>query len=225
MSLRGSAWPSVTTSGAMYSGVPSTAFAVVSPESSVARAKPKSHSRTSSCGSRTAQHVRRFDVAVDDARAVRRRQRAAQLAGQKAQLSRLQPPFARQPVGQIAARVVVHHQEQLPVAVDDVLNREHVRMGDAAHDLDLAPEALDDRRALAQVRVDDLEGDLRARLLVARPHDLGDRAPPHGGEHAIAARQQLGKAGTSTPRPSPVDLRTSGTQRMYAERRHGRSGC
>ena len=64
-----------------------------------------------------------------------------------------------------------------------------------ADDLDLTPEALDHRRAFAQVRVEDFEGDLRPCLFVARPHDLGDRTAADRSEHPVAARQQLGQAG------------------------------
>ena len=49
-------------------------------------------------------------------------------AGQMANIARVEAALARQPVGKIAARVVVHHQEQLPVGVDDVADREHVRV-------------------------------------------------------------------------------------------------
>ena len=64
-----------------------------------------------------------------------------------------------------------------------------------AHDVDLAPEPLDDDGALAQVRVQDLERDLVPGLLVARAHHLRDRAAPHGRQHAIAVRQPGGQAG------------------------------
>ena len=144
---------------------------------------------------RTAQHVRRLDVAVDHAGAVRRRERAGELLGEPANLRRVEAAPAGEPIREIAALVIVHHQEKPPVGVDDIPDREHVPVRNLAHDVDLAPEPLDHDGALAQVRVQDLEGDLFAGLLVARAHHLGDCATPHGREHLEAVRQPLGQAG------------------------------
>ena len=73
--------------------------------------------------------------------------------------------------------MVVHHQEQLPVAVGDLVDREDVRVRDTADDLDLSPEPLDDRRALAQVRIEQLERHLGAGLLVACARTTSAMAP------------------------------------------------
>ena len=140
------------------------------------RASPKSQRRTSSCvppphstfDGLTSRWTTPARCAAPSAAAELRRQDA------RARADRADP--SREPIGEIAARMEVHDEEQLPVALDDVADREHVRVSDPPDDLHLALEALGDRCALAQVRVEDLERDLGARLLVARAHDLGDGA-------------------------------------------------
>ena len=178
----------------MYSGVPSTVLRVVSPAESATRASPKSHRRTSSAaGIRPDEDVLRLDVPVNDAGPVRRFQRAAELRRQPPHLRRRQRPAARQPVGEVAARVQLHHQEEELPVLDDVVDPDHVRVLDPPDDLRLAHETSGDDRIAPEIRVQQLHRDLDPPRLVARREHPRDAPLPERAKHPIPPVEQHGE--------------------------------
>ncbi len=133
------------------------------------------------------QHVLRFDVAVDDAAAVRVGERAAQLDRDRQRVGDRQ----RQPIGDRSARHELHHQVAVPGG-----RRAEVVHGDDARVFQLREQPRLAREAGAEIGIgralgpQHLDGDRPPEPLVARAeHAPHAAAPELGFKHQSVGAQ------------------------------------
>ena len=81
-----------------------------------------------------------------------------------------------------------HGQEAQPLALTDVMDANHVLVGDLAREHQLPPEPLDPLRVRPQVGAEDLERDVDAQLLVPRLVDGAHPPDAERAEDAVAPR-------------------------------------
>jgi hypothetical protein len=127
---------------------------------------------------------------MDHAGPVRGLQRSAQLSRQQTQRRHRQRPGGRQAIGEIAARVQLHHQEQQALVLDQIVDAHDVGMADPAHHLHLASKAIGDHVVEAQVGIQDLQRHLGAAGLIEGGHHLGDAPLPQPPHDAVPPAQQ-----------------------------------
>ena len=127
-------------------------------------------------------HVRRLDVAVQDARRVRRVERVGDLREQAAQARWRMGPDRLHLLVERAAADVLHDQVGHALVQPGVVHRDHVlgHPRQLRRDLRLQPEAIQRQRPHRGVggdaRVHELDGDLGPELLVLGEPDLGHPA-------------------------------------------------
>ena len=102
---------------------------------------------------RREEHVRRLEVAVDDAARVQRGQRGQHAEADRHRLGDAQRP-APQALGERLALEQLHGDEQLAAVLADLVDLADVRMVDAGRGAGLAPEAL--ARGLVAAPSDDI---------------------------------------------------------------------
>ena len=96
------------------------------------------------------EHVRRLDVAVDHALAMRIVERVEDLAHQSDRIGRLEPLAPLEVLPEVAPGHVLHRDERRAVVLVEVVDRDDVRMIEASGGLRLAAESREhDRRILA----------------------------------------------------------------------------
>jgi hypothetical protein len=108
---------------------------------------------------RSEQHVRRLDVAMHEAGAVRRVQRGARLRHDARRAARSQAVLAPHERAQVVARDVAHRDVGDAVLLAGVVDGDHVRVIDRRRDLRLAHEPRAHRRILQQAGRDHLQRD------------------------------------------------------------------
>ena len=116
------------------------------------------------------EDVRRLDVAVHDALAVRRGERGRDLLARGERLRRRQRP-ALERLPQAPAAQVAHHEVRAVRLSPVVVERDDVRVLDPRHELRLGLEAADELRVVGQRRADDLDRDLAPDVRLDRPVD------------------------------------------------------
>ena len=130
---------------------------------------------------------------MNDSSPVGRVQGAAELRREPTHLRRRQRTGARQSIGQIAARVEVHHQKQELLGRDDVMNPDDVRVLDPPDDLCFAREPTRDDPIPTQVRVQDLDRHVDPAHLVARGEHPSDAPLPELAQHPVPPVEQPGQ--------------------------------
>lgn len=168
------------------------------------------------------KYVLWLEIPVNDSLGVGRRQPATDLDPRVATVCPVKPPDRLQPVTEVAAVQVLHHEEHPALGgraevrdVDDVL------VSDAARGLGLADESLDHVAAVGELLVEHLQRDLFLDDDVLREVDDAHPALPQQLEDAVAIGEHLsdelfrvgfGQVGQSAESPSTAlgaDLRRS----------------
>ena len=143
------------------------------------------------------QHVRRLDVAMDDALAMRERQRRRQIQPDL-HAARERQPHAIEPIGErLARQILEHHERRAGVFVDaDIEDRDDRRMRHLRGGLRLALEPLEERRphapALLLRRHDRLHRDDAIEQRIARLVDDAHRALADGLDDLVATDRLAG---------------------------------
>lgn len=153
---------------------------------------PKSVTTTRSLAARHQEDVLALEVAVDDARRVRRRERRGGLAGDRQRLLDRQPAAPLEPRRERLPLEQLHGQEddRRPIGlgvVADVEDPADVRVGDLARQVDLALEAVDRPLLGGDRRVHRLERDPLAQVAVLRLVDLAHAAAREEADDPVAA--------------------------------------
>ena len=128
------------------------------------------------------QHIRRLDVAMDQAAGMRGVQRAADLVDDPRRPRRLERSGGTDQMAQVLAVDEPHRDVERPLVLARVVDRQHVRVVDCRRRARLGDEAPAEALVLCQVRCDDLQRD--------RPVEVDlDRAVDNA--HAAAAGHAL----------------------------------
>ena len=145
---------------------------------------------------RVEHDVLRLQVAVDDALLVRRREPLADLTEQREEPRQRKAPLALEHALEVLALDVLHRQVPDPVVLAEVVDAKDVPVRDAAGELDLPLEALEDLAVLRDLGTDELEGHVAVELQIA---DLvhGSHATPAEELHdpvPVSDLEPLGKS-------------------------------
>ena len=128
------------------------------------------------------EHVRRLDVAVNQAAPVRRVQGVGDLSQHRQSTLRRKLPLALEHAPQVAALDEAHRQVELPVTLTRLVDRDHVRMVQRSGEPRLLQEPVPKTLILGELRSDHLQRHRAPQRQVRRPiHDA----------HATAADQRL----------------------------------
>jgi hypothetical protein len=162
------------------------------------------------------QGIRRFQIAMQDAAIVRRRESRAQLSGDLERLVRRQTPDSPKQRGEILAVDVFHREEVKAGRVDvdftDVVDATDVRMRDLPGQSHFLMEPRQPLRVLSEVLWQELERDRLTELEIVGAIDLTHPAATEHRNDAIAA----GEDGTGNE-PGVVDR--IGRRRTWRGRR------
>ncbi len=149
------------------------------------------------------EEVRRLDVAVHDATAVRVGERATGLYPEARHLRQRErcAPVEQSP--EAAPSQVLEDQVRLAVVLPPVEHRDDVRVGERCGGTSLRPEALQEARVVGERSVEQLHGHAPDQGDVVGEVDLSRRAPPDGREQPVAPGEHppdlLGKGGACHP--------------------------
>jgi hypothetical protein len=135
------------------------------------------------------QDVARLHVAVDEAAAMGGVEGVRDLRGDRDRARRIERPLAPQQRLEVAAGDVAHRDEQAPLALTGLVDRDHVRVVEAGREPRLAQQPLVGRDA----RREQLEGDRAAEPEVRRAMDLAHPAAPEQLLDAVPLDVRAGK--------------------------------
>ncbi len=135
------------------------------------------------------QHVRGFQVAVQDLALVCGRETGAELAGELERLVRWQPADAPQQRREILAVDVFHREEVLAAGFRDVVHAADVRMRDLPRQPDFLMEARQPVGAMRELLRQELQRDRLSELQVVRTIHLAHATAAQQSDDAVAAGQ------------------------------------
>ena len=176
-------------SGDMKPGVPTTISLPVRPSVTSRRAGGAEVGEVRPSG-RVEEDVRRLDVAVHDALAMGGGERVDQSVGQLVDLVRRERAVLGDPLGERAAREVVHHEHEVVAVVDDVAQPHDAGVVERTEHLRLPLDALASRGQLLgrAVQRQPLERDLLA-VLVDPEVDDAHASPADAPDHVVGHRR------------------------------------
>ena len=139
------------------------------------------------------QHVVRLDVAMDDVVAMRVVERVRDFARQPDRVLERQTALAREPRPERLALDEGHREEQPPVHLARIVERQDVWMGQSGRQADLAKEAFA-AEGTGELEAKDLERDVPVVAKIARAIHDGHAAFTEHLLEAIGRRDAFGKA-------------------------------
>ncbi len=135
------------------------------------------------------EHVARLHVAVDDAVAVRVRERIGDVGRDPRGLHRRESAVLHEHVAQRVAVDVLHHDERGVVVLAPVVHAHDAGMAEAGRRLRLAAEALDGGGVMGVERREHLHGDGALEQLVARDVHACHPTATHFVAELVAVRE------------------------------------